>query len=335
MKFFGYSASMRYRDRIYGEMNIEDPVLCDIIATADFQRLKGVDMARYCDVYFPGTKHTRYEHSIGCCLLLKKYGASLEEQIAGLIHDVSHSAFSHTADYVFAGGRGADQNYQDDIFVDFLSKTSIPDILAQHGYDAEYIANEKNFPLQENNLPDICADRIDYALRGARVYAGVAQETIDDILHNLTTDGKQWYFTTYDSAWAYAQLFKNLNDVYYSAKQTGAMFGRTALWLRRAVEKNYITYAELFTTDDDVIYKINAHLHTDATLAQYWDMMNTPDIRLGEKGDADVIAVIVKSRHVDPLFCHNGAKQRVSDKNPRWRAHLAHGLRPKTYYIRY
>ena len=34
-------------------------------------------------------------------LLIKKLGGSVEEQIAGLLHDVSHTAFSHVIDYVF------------------------------------------------------------------------------------------------------------------------------------------------------------------------------------------------------------------------------------------
>ena len=98
---------MKYTDRIYGDVDITENVVVDIINSQAFQRLKGIDQAGYFEVYFPGTKHSRFEHSIGCYVLLKMYGASLEEQLAGLIHDVSHSAFSHTADYIFSGGRAA------------------------------------------------------------------------------------------------------------------------------------------------------------------------------------------------------------------------------------
>ena len=52
--------------------------------------------------------------------LLKKFGASTEEQIAGLIHDVSHSAFSHCIDYVLDEGSEKTHNHQDRIFATFV-----------------------------------------------------------------------------------------------------------------------------------------------------------------------------------------------------------------------
>ena len=95
---------MKYLDQVYGENEINEPVILEIIASPEMQRLKGVDQAGYFEPYFPGVQHTRFEHSMGVYLLLKKYGAPLEEQIAGLIHDISHPAFSHAGDYYFMAG---------------------------------------------------------------------------------------------------------------------------------------------------------------------------------------------------------------------------------------
>ena len=46
---------------------------------------------------------TRFDHSVGVMLLVRRLGGSLEEQIAALLHDVSHTAFSHVIDYVVDG----------------------------------------------------------------------------------------------------------------------------------------------------------------------------------------------------------------------------------------
>lgn len=55
----------------------------------------------------------RYDHSVGVMLLIRMLGGTLEEQIAGLLHDVSHTAFSHVADYVF---ENRDEDYHEIIF---------------------------------------------------------------------------------------------------------------------------------------------------------------------------------------------------------------------------
>ena len=44
---------------------------------------------------------TRYEHSVGVMLLARRVGGGLREQVAALLHDVSHTAFSHVIDHVF------------------------------------------------------------------------------------------------------------------------------------------------------------------------------------------------------------------------------------------
>jgi HD superfamily phosphohydrolase len=324
---------MKYEDRVYGECKIEDGVILDIINNSAFERLKGVDQAGYFEVYFPGTKHSRFEHSVGCYLLLKKYNASLKEQIAGLIHDVSHSAFSHTADYVFSQGRGADHNYQDDIFVDFVHHTDIIEILKKYNYDVDEILNEENFPLQETQLPNLCADRIDYSLRGAIVYGIADKDIVQNILKSLCVVDNKWVFDNFDIALQYAKLFKKLNDVYYSNKETAAMFLRTSKWIKYAVQKEYILYRDLFTTDEKVIKKINIHLKEDVRLQELWNEMNNSQIECG-KSDMEGEKVIVKSRVVDPLAIINGNIKHISTLDKNWFKIVQEDEAPKTYYIR-
>lgn len=55
-----------------------------------------------------------YDHSMGVFVILRARGAPLEEQIAGLLHDVSHTAFSHVGDWVY-GKENQDKDYQNDV----------------------------------------------------------------------------------------------------------------------------------------------------------------------------------------------------------------------------
>jgi hypothetical protein len=72
---------------------------------------------------------------MGVYLLLKNYGAPIEEQIAGLIHDASHSAFSHCVDYVLAAGSESEQSHQDNVFDEFVRRSEIPSILKKYSID--------------------------------------------------------------------------------------------------------------------------------------------------------------------------------------------------------
>src|SRR3989344_2208425 len=181
---------MEYQDRVYGNFEITEPVILELINCPTLQRLKEIDQAGYLEPHFPGTAYSRFEHSVGVYLLLKMYQAPIEEQIAGLIHDVSHSAFSHCIDYVLDAGSETEHSHQDNVFDDYVRQSEIPGILEKYHFDLEYILDDRNFPLKERDLPDLCADRIDYSLRTAVVFKEI--ENGKFFTDNLTTKNGKW-----------------------------------------------------------------------------------------------------------------------------------------------
>ena len=179
---------MLYKDIIFGEFRIEEPVILELINSKSLQRLKGINQAGYLpslyglkikNLPFLEKEYNRFTHSLGVYLLLLKFGAPLEEQVAGLIHDVSHSAFSHIIDYVLEEGSETEHSYQDNVFVNFVRKSEIPQILEKYNLDLEYILDENNFPLKERELPDLCADRLEYSLRSAFLFGEIRKEDVD------------------------------------------------------------------------------------------------------------------------------------------------------------
>lgn len=80
-------------DKIYGREDIKEPVLQELLKTEPVLRLKGISQFGMPNRYYPFKGFSRYEHSVGVMLLLGRLGASVEEQVAGLLHDVSHLRF--------------------------------------------------------------------------------------------------------------------------------------------------------------------------------------------------------------------------------------------------
>ncbi len=330
---------MQYKDSVYGIFDIQDEVVIDLINSKFLQRLKYIDQTGYRALWVkPQAKikdieNSRFNHSIGVYLLLKKYNASLEEQIAGLIHDVSHSAFSHCIDYVFVDDLAYQQKHQDNMFVDFIYKTDIPEILLKYGYDLEFILDDKNFPLKETELPDLCADRLDYSLRTAVIFEEINESTKQNILNNLIVVDNNWVFKDYQTARYFAYLFRELNRKYYAGVKSALMFKIVSDYLKYALKRGYINEIDLYTTDKQVLDKIKLFLNKDEELYKLWLRLNG-QFKFENNPDDYDFSIKLKSRLVDPLFIDQNNFKKVSEKDKELANILKNETKPFEYFLK-
>jgi len=325
---------MKYQDRVFGESEISEQVILDLINSSALQRLKGVDNAGYFGPWFEGAGFSRFDHSVGVFVLLKLYRAPLEEQIAGLIHDVSHTVFSHCVDYMKEEKHEKEQKSQDSIFEEFVRQSEIPVIFKKHGISLDFILEEKNFPLKEKLLPDLCADRIDYSLRTALGCKVITKKEINYFLENLTTEKGLWVFKNLEGARRFAEFFSRMNREYYSGLPSAVMLKTTGECLKYALSKKYITKEDLYTVDKKVLEKIQAETTGDKTLKLLFDRMNSRFLCEENKEDYD-LHVFCKSRVVDPFFKQNNGIKRVSEADAGWREVVAKESVPKEYFIKF
>ncbi len=337
---------MTYRDKIYGKVKIEDSMILELIKSRPLQRLKGIDQVGYLPLYFKlyslsatsklvsFEKLTRFEHSLGVFILLKKFNAPFKEQVAGLIHDVSHGIFSHSIDYALEGGSEENHSYQDSILENFVRNSEIPQILKKHGLNLEYILNKDNFPLLEKELPDLCADRIDYSLRSAVCFKVLKKKNINYFLDNLLTENSFWVFKNLQNAKKYAELFLKLNTIHYAGFPTAIMFRTVGDLLKYALEKDYLKKDDLFTTDKEVIVKIKRKLKSDKKLKLLFDRISGKVKFKNNPKDYDV-RVFCKSRIVNPLFRINKKVKRLSEIDRNWEKIVKKESRPKEYFIKF
>ncbi len=171
-------------DRLYGSYEIDEPILVDLINSQPLQRLKGIAQFGVPDEFYCFKNFSRYEHSVGVMLLLRILGANEKEQVAGLLHDVSHMAFSHVYDWII-NENGGQEEFQDHNHELFIKNSEIPNILNQSSIKYTDITNYHDFTLLELPAPDICADRIDYALR--EMSLDIGQNCLN---HLIVKDGK-------------------------------------------------------------------------------------------------------------------------------------------------
>lgn len=142
----------KFRDPIYGYIEIEESIVHNIIDTATFQRLRNIRQTSYGPLY-PSSLHNRFVHSLGVyhlgCLAFNAAAQSLrisEEcgtkvlgelnslikdnlsryqqlfRLACLLHDVGHSPFSHTGEDFYLSGK-SDVQYMSDEEMRTLKET--------------------------------------------------------------------------------------------------------------------------------------------------------------------------------------------------------------------
>ncbi|MGV4321649.1 HD domain-containing protein [Bacillus mojavensis] len=241
---------MEINDVLYGRHQI-DGVLEELIKSAPVQRLKGVYQGGASFLVNPKWNVTRYEHSIGVILLIKRLGGTIEEQIAGLLHDVSHTAFSHVIDFVFENEA---EDYHENIFQQVIDQSEIPEILKQHGYDADdLLLNDTRWTLLEQPAPELCADRIDYTLRDMYQYGQITLREAEIFLdHLVVRNGRVFPDSIETAEWFVRVYYKEVIDFFMNPVNVYG-YEYLAQTLKAALKHNVIAAEDLLKTDQEVL----------------------------------------------------------------------------------
>src|SRR3989344_2074704 len=299
---------MKYLDKVYGPQEGRDQLALSIIKTKEMQRLKGVNQYGALKYITPWMTTTRFEHCLGVYSLLKRLGASREEQIAGLIHDIGHTAFSHVYDYVV--GRLEEQDSNDEAQAGVVINSEIRTLLLKEGIDTNFILTHKNFLLLEKELPDLCADRIDYILRDGLNYGAIQRDDIPPVLNSLKTDGKMIFLDDPSQATKLSLLFMKMDEDYYRSAVQNAAYSLLGEAMRIALDKNIISNDDFFDTDDFIINKLMNSREKE--VIKRIRLIN-PNLKVREdKTDYDFF-VKARCRYITPLVLVGGAFKKISE----------------------
>ena len=90
------------KDPVHGYIELGEDEL-GIVDTPAFQRLRRIIQLPFVYLVYPGARHTRFDHSLGCMHLAGEFAwrLSLDEhrrkvlRLAALLHDIGHTPYSH------------------------------------------------------------------------------------------------------------------------------------------------------------------------------------------------------------------------------------------------
>ncbi|PGH91485.1 hypothetical protein CN900_15630 [Bacillus anthracis] len=287
-------------DVLYGEFEV-DPVVEELIVSKSVQRLKGIHQNGASYLINENWNVTRFDHSVGVMLLIKKLGGSVEEQIAGLLHDVSHTAFSHVIDYVFDN---SNESYHEEIFSSVVKNSDIPAILAKYGYNYEDILlDDSKWTLLERSAPELCADRVDYTLRDMYTYGYISLEEAHSFLEDIiAVNGKMVLQNIEIAEWFTETYYKEVIDFFMKPMN---IYGNDMLakTLKLAIHKKIIQADDFLLEDDELILKLKQC--SDPEVHALVSKVH-PNVKVKEdRNDFDLYQKS-KVRLIDPPLFHEG-----------------------------
>jgi uncharacterized protein len=279
-------------DEVYGPQELKDALLLDLLSSRALNRLRGVSQAGASSLVRQGRSVSRFEHSVGVMLLTRALGGSVTEQAAGLLQDVSHTAFSHTVDYVF---RDRKEQFHESIFRPVVLDSDLPGILKDHGLAWERLFDPANLKIVDVPAPALCADRIDYTLRDlvrfghievsdARDFVG-ALSVLDGVVVCTRQDMAERFVGWY--SYLVEQLFMNPLELYLHDEFAGI--------IRDAMRDGILSRDDLVGVDSVILGKLKAH---EASRARLDALLSTKEVIEDEQGGAR--RIYSKGRTIDP-----------------------------------
>jgi HD superfamily phosphohydrolase len=244
---------IKVNDPIYGTFELPE-LFEDLLASTAVQRLGSVHHSGAIFLVNPDISHTRLEHSIGVMLLIRILGGSELEQIAGLLHDISHTAFSHVGDYVFDN---KEENYHEQLFESLLINSDVPAILEKHGYHSGQILNG-GFSILEQPLPYLCADRLDYTLRDATYAELITRQDARSFMTSVTLQEDKIVVKDEEHAQWINLIFEKLNKEVYNAPLYIYANQQLALLIRDFLKTGQLKETDLLKDDTYLLNKLRS-----------------------------------------------------------------------------
>ena len=303
--------AMVIRDRIYGKITISEPVIVELISSRPIQRLKRISQDGASHFIQPVRNVTRYEHSIGAWYLSHRFNRPVEEQIASLLHDVPHTAFSHVIDIVMDDER---HEYHDRFTKEVILASDIPEILSRHRITVDKVVNKEHYHLLENDLPDISVDRWDYFMRDGFMFGLLPKQTIDLFLASVKERDQQFYFEDLRVASLFAMMYITCCRLIWLDPNSHGSYYLLADVLKYALE-NDILHAQDFSKTDKDVWNILTSAHNPKVDALLSRLRPGKEFVYANKAEAEYYGRN-KPRMVDPLVEQGGELKRVSQLVP-------------------
>ena len=298
-----------------------------IAETPAMQRLKDVGMHCGCEYtsfpMFTGLKpYSRYNHSVGCALIVWHFTHDVRQTIAALLHDIATPTFAHVID--FLNGDHIKQESTERGTTDLIQHSAeIMAALNGYGITLEEVADYHQYPIADNDSPHLSADRLEYTLSNMIHYHIAPIEAVkqwyDSLVVGQNEEGApELMFTDIETAEAFAQAALRTSYIYIADEDRFAMQTLAEL-LKKHISRGILTKADLYQTENQVISLLNRY----SEARQDWQHYQSLHLIHAGSTHPHAKTIISKKRHINPYVQGQG---RIATLSPSFAEELSQFL---------
>jgi hypothetical protein len=178
------------------------------------------------------------------------------------------------------------------------------------------------FPLLEQPLPDLCADRIDYSLRGLHGVGLLTSQEANNFLSHIAVTPNGLLLDDREVALWFGNLFLRANDTLWTGPDEAGAYWALAGAIKRAFEMGAFTEEDLFSTDDAAMTRLRSL--NDSLVRAYLGLLNPGTLFAEATPDGPFFVTHMKERIIDPRVVEPGHPHpmRLSQLSPEYARHL-------------
>lgn len=248
--------------------------------------------------------YSNLDHAIGVMLIIYHFTHDKKQALSGLFHDIATPVFKHCVD--FMNGDYISQESTEDLTTYIIENSKkIMELLNRDNIKVSEVDNYHLYPIADNDIPKLSADRLEYSLANALLTYNLLE--IDDIrkIYNdieIQTNENgiiELGFKTLEIARIFIKTTSELSIIYRDDRTRYTMQFIADI-LKRLSHDNIITTKDLYTLkESEVIKKIEESKYKE--IYNIWK--NATKIKASKEKPENVYFVHCQSkvRYINPL----------------------------------
>ncbi len=286
--------------------------------TAEMRRLQHINMncgmnyTSYPLFSSAAKAYSRYNHSLNTAAIVWHFTQSREQTLAALFHDISTPAFSHVVDFM-QGDHMQQEATESRTASMILASSEIMSLLEKDGIGPEAVLDYHAYPVADNDLPGLCADRLEYTLGNLIGYGFETEEYCNAVMEDLVLCENEKGlpeigFRSFGLAESFALHAVRCGRVYSGDDNRFAM-ETLAVLLRDASEAGILCMDDLWKDEPYVISRLGNSVFSKRWKA-FTELHITYRCSAYEPG---AVRTDAKKRYIDPLVRGNGRISQSSE----------------------